>query len=88
MSAAKSKTVQKEYQLIIIWLPERFTYFSHIISFDIACKLSLVETICMECQSLFSEKNKNKYLKYFNMVSFIPFAKHYIKSYIMWAVLS
>ena len=27
--------------------------------FDVSCKLSQVETICMKCQSLFSEKNKN-----------------------------
>ena len=33
-------------------------YFSKKIGFDISCKLSPQETICMKCQSLFSGKNK------------------------------
>ena len=37
-----------------------FTYFFQEIGFDISCKLSPLETICMKCQSLFSgEKKKN-----------------------------
>ena len=33
-----------------------FSYFPHNIGFDISCKLSPKETICMKCQSLFSGK--------------------------------
>ena len=33
-------------------------FFSQKIGFDISCKLSPKETVCMECQSLFSGKNK------------------------------
>ena len=32
--------------------------FSQETGFDILCKLSLLETICMNCQNLFSMKNK------------------------------
>ena len=35
-----------------------FSYFSQKTGFDISCKLSLKETICMKCQILFSGKNK------------------------------
>ena len=35
-----------------------FSYFSQKIDFDISCKLSLKETICMKYQSLLSGKNK------------------------------
>ena len=35
-----------------------FSYFSQKTGFDISCKLSPVETICMKCQNLFSGKNK------------------------------
>ena len=35
-----------------------FSYFSQKIGFDISCKLSPEETICMKHQSLFSGKNK------------------------------
>ena len=31
-----------------------FSYFSQKIDFDISCKLSPAETICIKCQSLFS----------------------------------
>ena len=34
------------------------SYFVQKISFDTPCKLSSEEIICMKCQSLFSEKNK------------------------------
>ena len=37
-----------------------FSYFSLKISFDISCKLSPKETICIKWQTLFLEKNKNK----------------------------
>ena len=33
-------------------------YFSQKTGFDISCKLSSLETICMECQNLFLGKNK------------------------------
>ena len=35
-----------------------FYLFSQKIGFEISCKLSPRETICMTCQSLFSGKNK------------------------------
>ena len=41
-------------------LTENFSYFSQKTGFDIPCKLSPMETICMKCQILFSEKNKKK----------------------------
>ena len=34
------------------------TYFFQKTGFDISCKLSSMETSCMKCQILFSEKNK------------------------------
>ena len=37
-----------------------FVIFSHKIGFDISCK----ETVCMKCQSLFSEKNKKNILEW------------------------
>ena len=40
-----------------------FSFFSQKIGFDISCKLPPLETICIKCQSLLSEKNKKKYLK-------------------------
>ena len=33
-------------------------YFHKKIGFDISCELSPMETICMKCQSIFSEKSK------------------------------
>ena len=36
------------------------SYFSQKIGFDISCKLSTMETICIKCQNLFSGKNKKK----------------------------
>ena len=35
-----------------------FSYFYGKIGFDISCKLSPVEAICMKCKSLFSRKNR------------------------------
>ena len=49
------------------WAPDKisaddilkyFAYFPQKVCFEIACKLSPLETVCMQCQSLFSEKNK------------------------------
>ena len=37
-----------------------FSYFIQKIGFDISCKLSPLETICVKWQSLFSEKNKEE----------------------------
>ena len=35
-----------------------FSYFSQKTGFEISCKLSPLETICMNCQILFPQKNK------------------------------
>ena len=35
-------------------------YFPQKTGFDISCKLSTLETICMKCQILFWEENKEK----------------------------
>ena len=40
-----------------------FSYFSQKTEFDISCKLSPLETICMKCQILFSGKNKKNISK-------------------------
>ena len=37
---------------------EYFSFFSQKTGFDISCKLSPLETICMKCQILFPGKNK------------------------------
>ena len=37
-----------------------FSFFPMITGFDISCKLSPLETICMKCQILLSGKNKKK----------------------------
>ena len=52
-----------------------FSYFSKKIGFDILCKLSPQETICMKCQSLFSGNNKKKYFKLSSAVIFTWSAK-------------
>ena len=39
---------------------KHFSYFCQKTGLDISCKLSLIETICMKYQILFSEKKKNK----------------------------
>ena len=50
--------------LSTLWanLPDKilviFSYFSPNIGCDISCKLSPLETICMNCQSLFLRKKK------------------------------
>ena len=38
-------------------IDDSFSYFSQKIGFNISCNLSLKETICMKCLSLFSRKN-------------------------------
>ena len=40
-----------------------FFNFSQKTGFDITCKLSPMETICMKCLNLFSGKHKKKYIK-------------------------
>ena len=57
--------VSKPFQLIALRVKfsadnilKYFSYFSQKIGFDISCKLSPVETICIEFQSLFSGKTK------------------------------
>ena len=44
--------------------------------FDISCKLSPMETICMKCKTLFSGKNKKKYFYISSAVNFTLDAKH------------
>ena len=41
-----------------------FSYFSLKLGFDISCKLSPIETVCMKCQILFSGPNKKKYKQF------------------------
>ena len=44
---------------------DAISYFLQPTELDISCKLSLLETICMKCQILFSEKkNIKKYHQY------------------------
>ena len=50
-----------------------FSYISQQIGFDMSCKPSPLETLCMECQILFSEKNKEKY---YNMSSAEKFTQN------------
>ena len=38
-----------------------FLIFPHKTGFNISCKMSPVETICMKCQNPFSGENKKKY---------------------------
>ena len=40
-----------------------FSYFSQKSGFEISCSLSLMETVCMKCQILFSGKNKENISK-------------------------
>ena len=48
--------ISADAKLMILFL------FSQKTGFDISCKLSPLETICMKCQILFSGKNKNNML--------------------------
>ena len=52
-----------------------FSDFSQKTGFDIPCKLSPLETICMECQILFSGKNKKNIIN----VSFAELAQKVVK---------
>ena len=48
-------------------------YFSQKTGFDISCKLSQLETICLKCQILFSvKKKKEKYFKISSADNFNP----------------
>ena len=49
-----------------------FSYFLQKISFDISCKLSPQETICMKCQNLFSVKKKKKDISRCRLLKFYP----------------
>ena len=49
-----------------------FFFFSQKTGFDISCKLSPIETICMKCQILFSGKNKKKYISICHLLKFLP----------------
>ena len=50
----------------IIW------HFMQTVRFDISCKLSVLETVCMEFQILFSGKNKKKYHQFVVCWKFYP----------------
>ena len=52
-----------------------FSYFPQETGFDISCKLSPLETICMKCQTLFSGKNK----KNINYLLSAGFAQRVVK---------
>ena len=52
-----------------------FLIFFHKTGFDISCKLSPLETICMKCQILFCGKKKRKY---FNMPSAETFVQRWL----------
>ena len=53
----------------------KYFYFSQETGFDISCKLSPLETICMKCQLLFSGNNNNNI---FNLSS-VVFALKVVK---------
>ena len=54
MSIAQSKEkINRRYFEIL------FSYLFQNTGFDISCKLSHKETVCMKCQTLFSEVEKN-----------------------------
>ena len=48
-----------------------FSYSSQKTGFDISCKLSPLETVCMKCQNLFSGKNKKNISKC-RLLKFLP----------------
>ena len=52
-----------------------FSYFSQKTGYDISCKLSSKETICMKCQILFSGENKKNVIN----LSFAENAQRVIK---------
>ena len=53
-----------------------FSYFSQKTGFDMSFKLSLLETICMKCQIMFSGKNKKKNT---NFLFFAELAQRMVK---------
>ena len=46
--------------------------FSQKTGFDISCKLSLEETVCMKCQTLFPEKKNQKNSGKYNLLKILP----------------
>ena len=58
-----------------------FSYFSQKIKYDISCKLSPKETICMKCQILFSGKNKKNISKCCMLKFFTQHAKRCVGLY-------
>ena len=76
-----SKCTQSLYRLAF-WVKfsaddilKYFSFFPQKTGFDISCKLSPLETICMECQILFPWKNK----KNVNNLSSAELAKCVVK---------
>ena len=54
-----------------------FSWFSQETGFNISCKMSPLETICMKCQILFSDKNKKNISKMsFFVSSYLPICLH------------
>ena len=49
--------------------------------FDISCKLSPMETICMKCQNLFSRKNKKIFLKC-HLLKFLTIHQHFFAGFV------
>ena len=69
-------SIRKEFFLVVLWdlaftilwvnsFDDRLMIifrFTQKTGFDISCKLSLLEIVCMNCQNLFSKKNKKTIL--------------------------
>ena len=64
-------------------IDDSFFLFSQKIGFDISCRLSRKETICMKCQNLFSTKNKKNYLKTISVEIFCQHAKVHARRLIL-----
>ena len=68
MSPTPSHTCYTPLTFITLWLIQQttnwwyFSWLSQKTGFDISCKLSPMETICLKCQILFSVENKKKYV--------------------------
>ena len=60
-----AKTVATSFQQATFWI-FFFFFFSRKQALTLHANLSPLETICMNCQSLYSEKNKKKYTQYVN----------------------
>ena len=65
----KPFTLSGHIQQMTSWW--HFSYFSQKTEFDISCKLSPLETICMKCQILFSGKNRKNVSKY-HLLKILP----------------